>query len=247
MTAAAVAAAGLLFAAVLTWPVPSARSTRRLLAVVGVETSQRARAVRSGPSRMRALAAVAGGVGVALFVGLPWGVPAGALAVVAGQLVFRRLEPVAVRRRNEQIAADLPVAVDLLAACHQAGSPPAAAAAAVSNAVGGPVGEALQRVVSLLRLGGDPVQAWAILDAEPPLASLGRAVGRAMSSGAPVTVALEHVARDARQQRRMAAEEAARKVGVRATVPLGVCFLPAFVLLGVVPVAAGIATHVPLR
>ena len=38
-----------------------------------------------------------------------------------------------------------------------------------------------------------------------------------------------------------AAEQAARRVGVLAVAPLGLCFLPAFVLLGVVPVVIGLA------
>jgi hypothetical protein len=37
-----------------------------------------------------------------------------------------------------------------------------------------------------------------------------------------------------------AAEERARSVGVRAALPLGLCLLPAFVLLAVVPIAAGL-------
>jgi hypothetical protein len=34
-------------------------------------------------------------------------------------------------------------------------------------------------------------------------------------------------------------ESRARAVGVKAAVPLGVCLLPAFVLVGVVPLVAG--------
>jgi hypothetical protein len=30
-----------------------------------------------------------------------------------------------------------------------------------------------------------------------------------------------------------------RQLGVKAALPLGLCFLPAFILLGVVPIAAG--------
>ena len=36
------------------------------------------------------------------------------------------------------------------------------------------------------------------------------------------------------------AEDAARRVGVRAAVPLGLCLLPAFLLIGIVPVVAGL-------
>jgi hypothetical protein len=43
------------------------------------------------------------------------------------------------------------------------------------------------------------------------------------------------LAGDLRRRRRAAAEQRARSVGVRAAAPLGLCFLPAFVLIGVVP------------
>lgn len=47
--------------------------------------------------------------------------------------------------------------------------------------------------------------------------------------------ALNHHARAARQRRQAAWQVAARAVGVRSVLPLMTCFLPAFLLLGVVP------------
>jgi hypothetical protein len=47
---------------------------------------------------------------------------------------------------------------------------------------------------------------------------------------------LERVAEDARDTARRAAEARARSLGARAAAPLGLCFLPAFVLVGVVPI-----------
>ena len=38
-----------------------------------------------------------------------------------------------------------------------------------------------------------------------------------------------------REQRRASARERARSVGVKTAAPLGLCFLPAFVLIGIVP------------
>jgi hypothetical protein len=35
-------------------------------------------------------------------------------------------------------------------------------------------------------------------------------------------------------------------VGVKAVAPLGLCFLPAFVLLGIIPVVAGLASAIIL-
>ena len=75
-------------------------------------------------------------------------------------------------------------------------------------------------------------------DAE--LAPVARAMARAEASGAAPAETVARVADECREAYEAAATAAARAVGVRATVPLGVCFLPAFLLIGVVPVVAGL-------
>lgn len=57
---------------------------------------------------------------------------------------------------------------------------------------------------------------------------------------------LTRLADDAREASRTNAVSAARKVGVKAVAPLGLCFLPAFVLLGIIPVIAGLASTILL-
>jgi hypothetical protein len=68
-----------------------------------------------------------------------------------------------------------------------------------------------------------------------------RALVRASDGGAPVAAAVARLAADARAAARERDRRAARQAGVRAVLPLGLCFLPAFVLLGVVPVVVGLA------
>ncbi len=119
-----------------------------------------------------------------------------------------------------------------------AGAQPDAAADAVGRAVGGPAGDELRRVTAALRLGGDPTATW--LSLPPPQAVIGRAFARAAQTGAPLADLLTGVAAEERGRQRAAAEVAARRVGVHAAAPLGLCFLPAFVLLAVVPVVAGL-------
>jgi pilus assembly protein TadC len=65
-----------------------------------------------------------------------------------------------------------------------------------------------------------------------------------MDSGAPLADMVAAVADDQRRRRRWSAEAAARRAGVQAVGPLVLCFLPAFVLLGVVPVVLSIAAEV---
>jgi hypothetical protein len=49
------------------------------------------------------------------------------------------------------------------------------------------------------------------------------------------------VAEDQRDEARSRAEAAARAAGVRSVAPLVACFLPAFILIGIVPVVASLA------
>jgi len=66
----------------------------------------------------------------------------------------------------------------------------------------------------------------------------------ASATGAPLAATVSAVADDARERARWDAEASARRAGVRAVGPLAVCFLPAFLLLGVVPIVASVAGQV---
>jgi hypothetical protein len=110
----------------------------------------------------------------------------------------------------------------------------------VVAALPGPATARLAEVLPRLRLGADPVEVWATVTGEPALAALGRTMGRAQVTGAAVVPALERLADELARSARADAEDRARAVGVRAAVPLGLCLLPAFVLLGIVPVVGSL-------
>jgi Flp pilus assembly protein TadB len=204
----------------------------------------RARPVPPSTRRLHRLAAGVAAASALLLFTFPWGIVLGAAAFFGVPVALSRLEPVATRQRRARIAADLPLAVELLAACLRAGRPPQAAVGSVAKSISGPLSELLAELDHRLDLGIDPIDAWSCLHAEPACASFARAVQRALRSGAPLAKTLEHLADDARQARRWSAEEQARAVESRAVVPLGVCFLPAFILLGIVPTVAGSLTGV---
>jgi len=189
--------------------------------------------------RARTVVGVLAGAQVTWTVGGLPGVVAGLLAAVLIPRWLSRLEPVRVRRRRARLRADLPVAVDLIAVCLRAGHPPVAAVATVADAVGGPLGADLGRCAAWLRLGADPATVWGDLSADPVLGSVGRALVRAADIGAPAADALDHLSDDLRRDRLVETEEVSRRVAVRSAGPLGLCFLPAFVLVGVAPTVVG--------
>ncbi|PPJ18424.1 hypothetical protein C5E44_10185 [Nocardia nova] len=138
-------------------------------------------------------------------------------------------------------------ALDLLASCLRAGLPTATAARAVSSTAPEPFASALRRAAELLALGADPVIAWERAAREAPVAemyALARLVRRSARSGAALTGAVSELADKCRAAVEDAAAARAERAGVLISGPLGLCFLPAFVCLGIVPVVAGLAGRV---
>jgi pilus assembly protein TadC len=170
------------------------------------------------------------------------GVLAAGVVAVAGDRLLRQAVRDGPRTARAALLRDLPAACDLLAVCLAAGLPVAGALAAVGESDAGPVGDHLRRAAALYRLGAEPRRAWE--DVPDELAGLGRALVRAGESGAAVVPALRSLAADGRAAVRMEAEAVVRRAGVWVLAPLGTCFLPAFLCLGVVPLVLGIAGDV---
>ncbi|HET9379448.1 MAG TPA: type II secretion system F family protein [Streptomyces sp.] len=147
-------------------------------------------------------------------------------------------------RETAEAARQLPLAADLLAACIAAGAGPVIAAQAVGEALGGPVGHGLVRGAAEVRLGGEPGEAWRSLASLPGAAPLARLLERAGVSGLPAAVPVARVAAGARAEWARAATARARRAAVMVTAPVGLCFLPAFVTVGIVPVVVGLADGV---
>jgi len=150
----------------------------------------------------------------------------------------------AAQRRRAAIEAALPGTADLVAACLDSGAMPADALATVAEVTGGPIGDRLKQIVAALRLGADVREAWAATEGNDPLAALARAFVRSDASGAPVAALVATVADEQRLQQRWRAEAAARRAGISAVGPLAACFLPGFVLIGIVPLVLAIAADV---
>jgi Flp pilus assembly protein TadB len=190
--------------------------------------------------RLRPALAALGFVGAWVFVGGAVGAVAGAATALVAWRVLGKAESPSARRRREELERDLPTAVHLLGACLAAGAAVSSALETVAAALPGAVADELLVVRHRLALGVDPVEVWRSLSGHPQLRPLGRSLARAHQSGASVSAAVESLAGELTARSRARTDALARSVEVRAAAPLGVCFLPAFVLLGVVPMVVGV-------
>src|SRR5262249_11326846 len=91
-----------------------------------------------------------------------------------------------------------------------------------------------------LRLGATADEAWSYLGDVAGATRVVRAARRSQHSGAAFAGSLQRVADDLRADRLIAADATARRAGVLIVLPLGLCFLPAFVLTGLVPVIVAV-------
>jgi pilus assembly protein TadC len=183
---------------------------------------------------------VAAGLAVVAVVGRWWAVPFGVAAGIGVDRFLRRREPAEVRAARLRAVEELPLGADLLAAVLRAGAPVDRSVSAVAAALGGPLGERLDRVGRSLRLGAEPAEAWGHLAEVPGADRLIAAAVRSSASGGALAGALTRLADDLRADRSVAVEAAAQRAGVLIVLPLGLCFLPAFVLAGLVPVVVAV-------
>ncbi len=140
--------------------------------------------------------------------------------------------------------------LDVLGVCLGAGMAVATAAAAAATAAPPTLARVLRRAADLLALGADPVAAWTITpdprgdSAEAQVEALLRLARRSAASGAALAGGVAELADQSRHDAAHAATAAAERAGVLIAGPLGLCFLPAFVCLGIIPVVAGLARDV---
>jgi pilus assembly protein TadC len=217
------------------WMAPAARP------LTDSRTEARPSARRASGGTLRAALAIAVGAGCVAVLGPVSGLLAAAVLLPAAVHLVTQLE-----RRQQRAVPDraLALTLDLLAAALRSGQPLAAALVLAAPAAGPSRQAALSQVAGLLRLGADPLEAWRGVADDAVLAPVAQAACRSASSGIRLAHGLELVAAEVRSQVRATAEARAHRAGVLAMAPLGLCFLPAFVCLGVVPVVVGIAQGV---
>lgn len=193
------------------------------------------------PRRVRiALAVAVAAIAVVVVGAGPFA--SAAVAVVAWAGAYAGLAFVSTedpRAREEQIMLDLPEILDLLAAALTAGAPLRRAVRMVADLTEGPATRELRQVVARIDVGMADADAWAALGEDPVLGETARDLARQVESGTGVEDLLRARAQDARTEATSLRQRRARTAGVRSALPLAACFLPAFVLVGIVPAVAG--------
>lgn len=181
-----------------------------------------------------------------------------AALLVCGDRSRARIQPpgtvTATARPSASVADPLATAstLEVLAACLRSGMAVSTAAGAVAASAPPNLARILHRASDLLALGADPASAWAgpsegardRRHADDHADALLRLARRSASSGAALAQGVAELASQTRDDAADAARAAAERASVLIAGPLGLCYLPAFLCLGIVPVVAGLAGDV---
>lgn len=231
-------------------PLPAKRRPRnRLSRAVSGELSQNNEITQTNSASPAFLRLV--GVGAGALLGWTFG---GIVGLIAGSGAGFYLMRILFKRENAPstiesaaVARDTPVFIDLLAATLASGATMRNSLSAAVNAMqNSPIQSRLKPVVAAIDLGADPRDAWSVVKDEPVLGQLAVSVMRSYDTGAGLELVLAGIAGEMRREHRSRVEVAARTAGVKAVIPLAVCFLPAFFALGVVPIIASLASSTGL-
>ena len=168
-------------------------------------------------------------------LGVVWGVALSVVAVPVVRRLVGQLESTSQRLRAARVEAALPGALDLVVAALSVGRPPVTAFALAADATAAPLGDDLAVIAGRLAVAADPDTVWHGVPPDSGLAAVARAFRRAAASGMPVSDVVRGVADELRRERGARMRERSQRVGVRTAAPLGLCFLPAFFLIGIVP------------
>jgi len=186
-----------------------------------------------------ALALTAALFGLRLGAGAVIGVP---LLAFGGYRLPDFLIKVRIRGRKEDLARELPDAIDLLVVCAQAGLNVALSLKRVAERAPGALGRELRRTMGEIELGVPRAQALTELAARcdvPDLQALVTNILGAERFGTRVVATLSNFSKEIRLKIKQREEERARRAPVKILFPLVFLILPGFVLLTLVPLLLG--------
>lgn len=168
------------------------------------------------------------------------------LWLIPGPRLTERVAPddtaVARARDGPPNPLDCAADIELYAACLASGVTPALAAGTVAE-VSAAAPAAWSSVAAMLALGSPAETAWRPMVGLPHLEELARVARFSQATGSSLVNPCEDIASEVRSRSAEEATAAAERAGVFIALPLALCFLPAFLVLGLVPIVINLATQ----
>ena len=118
----------------------------------------------------------------------------------------------------------------------KAGLPLLPALANVASLLTSSLKSDIEKVYSLLLLGAEPKQAWGVLVDDPQLGSCARAIARAQLEGRSLAVVVDRMITEVFEKSLTRSKERVKTLSVKLALPIGLCFLPSFLIGGIGPV-----------
>jgi len=202
---------------------------------------------RASPSLLQRLpvmpmTALGGAVGMALAWVFSGSLMSLGVGAVVGGLASRWL--ITSTKTDEKARAALihefPLVLNFLASVVESGAPVRFAAQAVSEVCDDGNATCLRKMLAQCDVGFTDAEAWRTLVDDPVWGDVARELARCVETGAAVGDVLRNASVRATKAAAAQATAKARSVGVSSTLPLVACFLPAFLLVGVVPIVGGL-------
>ncbi|WP_255567673.1 type II secretion system F family protein [Corynebacterium sp. TAE3-ERU16] len=146
-------------------------------------------------------------------------------------------------RPTEVSPLDIAADIELFAACTTAGLAIGTTIAAVADAAGPATVDDWRRARALLAVGAPLPDVWRGLAQRRGLDELARTARHSGHSGAAMAAGCERIAARLREDADDRAVGAAERAGVLVALPLTLCFLPAFMLLGLAPMVLSLGSQ----
>lgn len=94
----------------------------------------------------------------------------------------------------------------------------------------------IDRVYSLLLLGAEPAQAWAVLKNDRVLSQLSTAIASAQKDGRSLTSVVDRASTLCYENSLKRSRERVKSLSVKLALPVGLCFLPSFLIGAIGPI-----------
>jgi len=134
------------------------------------------------------------------------------------------------------VQTELPFFGQILAALITAGANLLTALEVVAPLLNSDLSRRAFRSIDLLKVGASPAQAWREWQDDPATCEWVGALIRAQERGRPIGHLLRVSAISLVEERSRRARMQVSKLGVKLSLPIGICFLPAFIFGAIVPI-----------